>query len=142
MKKKYFILPLLLFWTMIGVSQNKADDIVGYYLSLDPITKEKSQSYIYKMSNGTYNGVVCWVENLEKQHFLNYVFLKDLRFDKENNEWIDGKIAHPGMKGKYNAYMKFEGKNNLKVRAYFGVSLFGKTIYWSKESKKRTQKKQ
>lgn len=141
MKKKVFILPLLLFWIMISLSQNKADDIVGYYLSVDPFSKEKSQSYIYKNSHGTYNGLVCWVENVEKKHFLNYVFLRDLRFDKENNEWVDGKIVYPDMKGEYSTYMKFEGKNNLRVRAYFGLSLFGKTLYWSKESEKRTQKK-
>jgi len=36
--------------------------------------------------------------------------------------------------------MKFEDKSKLKVRAYFGVSLLGKTIYWTKEKQKREQK--
>ncbi len=139
-RMKKIVLIALLFSVFVGFSQNKADDIIGYYLTWDPFSEEYSQCYIYKTEKGTYSGLVCWVSNPAKKNFLNYVFLKDLRFDAENNEWIDGKVAYAGKKGTYNTYMKFENKNTLKVRAYFGVSLLGKTLYWTKESKKRVQK--
>jgi len=137
MKKCLFI--CLLVQSIACFSQNKADDIVGYYLTLDPNTNEYSQCYIYKTTKGTYCGLVCWVSNPTKKNFLNYVFLTNLRFDAENNEWVDGIITYAGVKGTYKAYMKFDSKNVLKVRAYYGISLLGKTVYWSKEAKKRIQ---
>lgn len=137
---KHIISFILLLNTVIGMAQNKADDIVGYYLTFDPFSKEYSQCYIYKTSKGTYDGRVCWVSNPAKKNFLNYVFLRDLRFDAENNEWVDGKVAYAGRSGTYKTYMKFEDKDKLKVRAYFGVSLLGKTLYWTKEKQKREQK--
>ncbi|MDD3331212.1 MAG: DUF2147 domain-containing protein [Bacteroidales bacterium] len=137
---KHIISFILLLNVVIGMAQNKADDIVGYYLIFDPFSNEYSQCYIYKTSKGTYDGRVCWVSNPAKKNFLNYVFLKDLRFDAENNEWVDGKVTYAGKTGTYQTYMKFEDKNKLKVRAYFGFSLLGKTLYWTKEKQKREQK--
>lgn len=137
---KHIISFILLLNVVIGMSQNKADDIVGYYLTFDPFSKEYSQCYIYKTSKGTYDGRVCWVSNSAKKNFLNYVFLRDLSFDAENNEWVDGKVTYAGKTGTYKTYMKFEDKSKLKVRAYFGVSLLGKTLYWTKEKQKREQK--
>ncbi len=125
---------------IIGFAQYKADDIIGYYYMLDPFTKEKTQSYIYKTENNTYEAIVCWVDNIKEKHALNYVFLRDLRFDSKNNEWVDGRISHPKISGIYRTYMKFVKNNELKVRAYLGLSLFGKTIYWQKEEKQRIQK--
>lgn len=137
---KKVLLIILLCKAVVGFAQNKADDIVGYYLTFDPMTNEYSQCYIYKTTKGTYSGLVCWVANPAKKNFLNYVFLTDLHFDAENNEWVDGVITYAGMKGTYKTYMKFDDKNTLKVRAYYGISLLGKTVYWKKEAKKRIQK--
>ena len=66
-------------------AQNKADDIVGYYYSVDPFSKEGSQTYIYKTADGKYEGKVCWVENVEKKSFLGHIFLKNLSFTAKEN---------------------------------------------------------
>lgn len=137
--KKYFFI-LCFFYIPLSFSQNKADDIVGYYLTIDPFSGEKSQSFIYKTKQGTYTGVVCWVENQEKKHFLNYIFLRNLRYDSVTNDWVDGKITYPNRKGTYHVNMQFEDTNKLKVRAYLGLSMLGKTMYWQKEKSKRIQK--
>ncbi|HQB19875.1 MAG TPA: DUF2147 domain-containing protein [Bacteroidales bacterium] len=134
------LIVLILFKAITGLAQNKADDIIGYYYTVDPYTDEKSQCYIYKAKDGTYEAVVCWVDNIEKKYALNYVFMRELRFDAKNNEWVGGKITYPDTKGTYRAYMKFIKHNELRVRAYFGFSLFGKTLIWLKEDKKRIQK--
>ncbi|MGI6291896.1 MAG: DUF2147 domain-containing protein [Bacteroidales bacterium] len=137
--RKVLILIVLL-KAVIGLAQNKADDIIGYYYMVDPFTKEKSQSLIYKADNGTYKALVCWVDNIEMKVGLNYVFLRDLRFDAKSNEWVGGKISYPGTAATYRTYMKFIKHNELRVRAYLGFSLFGKTLIWLKEDKKRIQK--
>ncbi len=120
-------------------AQNKADDIVGYYYSEDPFTGEGSQTYIYRAPDGTYEGKVCWVENVEKKGFLGLVFLKGLRYDPQENEWNKGEIKYPGKKGNYKMYMKFVGDKKLKVRGYWGVSMLGKSMYWYKENNQRKQ---
>lgn len=131
---------MLFFSLLISVSvftQNKADDIIGFYQNTDPFNGEKSQVYIFKTTQGTYAGKITWVENPIRKQFIDQVFLTDLQFDDKKNEWVDGKITYPNKKGVYRAYFKFENKNTLKVRGYLGVSLFGKTLYWQKETQKR-----
>jgi len=125
-----------LFFAVCLNAQKQADDIVGYYYSIDPFTKEPSQNYIYKTADNTYEGKVVWVLNPKLQFRVGYVFLKNLTFYKEDNEWRDGIMFYPGKKGTYKAYMSFvDGK--LKVRGYWGISLFGMTLYWTKEAELR-----
>ncbi len=137
MKRKNLVLLLIILSCGAMFAQNHADDIVGYYYSQDPFSGEGSQTYIYKTTNGTYQGRVCWVENKEKEHFINLVFLKNLTFNVKDNEWQNGEIKYPGKKGTYQMYMKFETDKKLKVRGYWKVSMLGKSMYWYKEDKQR-----
>ena len=45
---------MLLMALCISCYAQKADDIIGYYYSVDPFSKEGSQNYIYKAADGTY----------------------------------------------------------------------------------------
>jgi uncharacterized protein (DUF2147 family) len=118
-------------------TQNDADDIVGYYLSIDPFNQKKSQNYIYKISDGAYEGVVTWVEDPTLQQFVGYKFLTGLTFNKRENEWQNGELKYPGKSGTFKTYMSFpNGLQTLKVRGYLGVSLFGKTVYWTRENRR------
>ena len=143
MKPSRFTLKslLCLLFLAVGFScfAQKADDIVGYYYSVDPFSKEGSQNYIYKAADGTYEGMVTWVSNPEKKKFLGYVFLKGLKYNAEKKEWQNGELTYPGKKGTYKTYMSFEPDGKLKVRGYWGVSLLGKTVYWPREKKRRIQ---
>lgn len=83
---KYFAVVLGIMVCALTLSaQNSADDIVGYYYTEDPFSKEGSQTYIYKTADGKYEGKVCWVENVEKKHFLGHVFLTNLSFNAKDN---------------------------------------------------------
>ena len=55
------LLLMLLMALCISCYAQKADDIIGYYYSVDPFSKEGSQNYIYKAADGTYEGMVTWV---------------------------------------------------------------------------------
>lgn len=137
--KKLSVFLCMMFCLLALSAQNKPDDIIGYYYSVDPFSKEGSQTCIYKNADGKYEGKVCWVENVEKKHFLGHVFLKNLSFNEKDNEWQQGVIKYPGKNGTYKMYMKFEGDGRLKVRGYWGVAMLGKTMYWSKETSQRVQ---
>jgi uncharacterized protein (DUF2147 family) len=129
---------LFLFAFSFAMAQNNADDIVGYYFSVDPFNHKKTQNYIYKASDGTYEGVVTWVEDPNYQEFVGYKFVWGLTFNKKENEWQNGTLRYPDKKNTYKTYMSFpNGLDTLKVRGYVGVSAFGKTVHWSREKSKR-----
>ncbi|MBP5709584.1 MAG: DUF2147 domain-containing protein [Bacteroidales bacterium] len=141
MVKKFFPLILLITLPVVILAQSsKADELIGYYYSVDPFSGEESQTYIYRNAEGKYDGSVCWVSNEKKKNFLGLVFLKGLTYNEKDNEWQGGSVQYPGKKGTYKLYMKHESGKKWKVRGYWGVSMFGKTMYWYKEDKKRVQK--
>ena len=140
MKKIAVILFALLIGGSFGLSaQSKADAICGYYYAKDPFSKEGSQVKIYKAKDGTYEGVVCWVENPAKKNYLNYKFLTGFTYNAKEQEWQNGKIHHPGNGKTYKSYIKLNN-GDIKVRGYVGFSLLGMTMTWPRESKQRTQK--
>ena len=140
MKKIAVILFALLIGGSFGLSaQSKADAICGYYYAKDPFSKEGSQVKIYKAKDGTYEGIVCWVENPAKKNYLNYKFLTGFTYNAKEEEWQNGKIHHPGNGKTYKSYIKLNN-GDIKVRGYVGFSLLGMTMTWPRESKQRTQK--
>lgn len=140
--KKIAILLLALFLGSSALevhAQSKADAVCGYYYVKDPFSKEGSQVKIYKAADGTYEGIVCWVENPAKKPYLNYKFLRGFTYNAEEKEWQNGKIHHPGNGKTYKSYIKLNGDSQIKVRGYVGVSMLGVTMNWTRESKQRHQ---
>ncbi len=136
-------------------AQNKADKIVGYYLTYDDETgAEKSQVQIYKdPNNGKYYGKIVWLKdplkdgkpkvddkNPEAKYhnraIIGLEILKGFKFDKSSEEWSDGSIYNPSSGKTYNCYINFESANKIKIRGYIGASWMGlgKTAYWTKEA--------
>lgn len=140
MKRITLILLALFAGATLSLSaQSKADAVCGYYFAKDPFTKEGSQVKIYKAKDGTYEGIVCWVENPAKKSYLNYKFLKGFTYNAKEQEWQNGTIHHPGNGKTYKSYIKLTD-NGIKVRGYVGFSLLGMTVTWSRETKQRVQK--
>ncbi|MCL2434957.1 MAG: DUF2147 domain-containing protein [Lentimicrobiaceae bacterium] len=132
----------LLVFSIKGVlfSQNHPDDIVGFYLNEDPFSKALSQVYIYNAGNGTYEAIVVWVREEERKQYEGLVFMTGLTFNATENEWQNGAMIYPGKKGKFKAFMRLEKDGRLRVRGYWGVSMFGKTLYWEPEKESRNEK--
>ena len=135
-KKSLLIIFLLSIKSMIS-AQNQPDDIVGYYLTVDPFSGAISQVYIYNAGNGVYEGKLIWVNEKEGKKYEGLVFLKEMTFNAKENEWQNGSIIYPGKSGKFRTYMRFENDGRLRVRGYWGVSLLGKTVYWTREKESR-----
>ena len=136
---------LLLFLFFLGIksavfAQNSPDDIVGYYLNTDPFSGALSQVYIYNAGNGTYSSIVIWVREEERKKYEGLIFLTGMTFDAAENEWHGANMIYPGKSGKFKAVMSLEKDGRLRVRGYWGVSMFGKTLHWTPEKTSRNPK--
>lgn len=138
--KKIYCSILFILLAVMSYAQ-KADDICGIYHSKDPFSKEGSQCEIYKAANGTYEAKVVWVENPKKKNQLGLVFMTGLTYNAKEKEYQNGKLKYPGKSGTYKTFIRLTDDNkNMKMRGYLGVSLFGMTVDWTRESKLRPQK--
>lgn len=138
--KKIYCSILFILLAAMSYAQ-KADDICGIYHSKDPFSKEGSQCEIYKAANGTYEAKVVWVENPKKKDQLGLVFMTGLTYNAKDKEYQNGKLKYPGKSGTYKTYIRLtDDKKTMKMRGYLGVSLFGMTVDWTRESKLRPQK--
>jgi len=134
---------LLLFIPSVVMAQ-KADDILGYWLTDDA----KAKIEIYK-EGGKYNGKIVWlaeptdedgnpivdIENPDKALQsrpligLNLVF----GFEFDGEHWEAGEIYDPNEGETYSCRMKLK-KGRLEVRGYIGMPMFGRTVIWTKTS--------
>ena len=70
-----------------------------------------------------------------RMDFLNAEELGQIETEARNSMWVfeRGKINDPKNGKTYSCYFKFEGSpNRLKIRGYIGVSLLGRTTYWTR----------
>jgi uncharacterized protein (DUF2147 family) len=129
----------------------KSDDILGVWLTQD----KDSHVQIYK-DGDKYFGKIIWLKDpiddktgkpkvddknqdpaLRTRPVMGMLLLKNFVFDGED-EWKDGTIYDPKKGKTYSCYMIFPDENNkdrLKIRGYIGVSLLGRTVYWTRVKK-------
>jgi len=134
-------------FTQLKAQDFKADDIVGVWMNED----KDAQVEIYK-DNGKYFGKIVWLLNpideetnkpklddknedvsLRDRPVMGLLLLKDFVFDGDD-EWEDGTIYDPKNGKTYSCYMEFEDEDDmstLKIRGYIGISLLGRTTYWT-----------
>ena len=139
-----FLSPVL----KLSAQDFSADDILGVWLNED----KDAHVQIYK-DNGKYFGKIVWLKTpideetgkpklddknedpkLQSRPVMGLLLLKDFVFDGDD-EWEDGEIYDPKSGKTYSCYMEFpdeDDKTNLKIRGYIGISLLGRTTYWTK----------
>ena len=139
-----FLSPVL----KLSAQDFSADDIVGVWLNED----KDAHVEIYK-DGGKYFGKIVWLKTpidektgkpklddknedpkLQSRPVMGLLLLKDFVFDGDD-EWEDGEIYDPKSGKTYSCYMEFpdeDDKTNLKIRGYIGISLLGRTTYWTK----------
>jgi uncharacterized protein (DUF2147 family) len=125
-------------------SQNKADDIIGIWLTGG---KEPAKIQLYK-SGEKYYGKIIWLKNptesgkqrmdvnnpdksKRSNPIIGLVMLTGFKFNGDN-EWKGGDIYDPESGNTYSSYLYLKDKNTLKVRGYVGISLFGRTETWTR----------
>ncbi len=150
MKKSAFLFFMVLLaaaYAMPVAAQIKGDDIVGVWLNEDKDAHVKIEN-----RDGKYYGNIIWLKEpideetgkpklddenpdpeLQKRPVMGLELLTGFVFDGDD-EWEDGDIYDPKSGKTYSCYMKFtdDTKDRLKVRGYIGISLIGRTTYWTR----------
>ena len=147
--KHFRILLLLATITFFGnclFAQNyKSDDVLGIWLNEDKDGHVK----IYK-ENGKYYGKLIWLKNpideetgkpkldkhnpddeLKTRPTKGIILLTDFVYEGDGI-WEDGDIYDPKSGKTYSCYTKLETMDRMKVRGYIGISLIGRTTYWTR----------
>ena len=126
-------------------AQTKADDIIGTWLTGG---EEPAKIQIYKLGD-KYFGKIIWLKypeenslprtdsknpdkNKRNQEIVGLIILTNFSFD--DDEWDGGKIYDPESGKTYSCNLSLKDKNTLNVRGYVGISLFGRTEVWTKNS--------
>lgn len=139
MKKHLFIILLSLIYLPVKAqeiqlnSKQAGDTILGVWQTGDQkaqITITRTDSlYNGKLTNATWS-----IDKKVNLHLptslLGIYILRDLKFSGDNR-W-DGTIYDPKSKNTYKCYLKLDDDGTMKVRGYKGISLFGKSQYWTR----------
>ena len=149
MKKLSIVLMIIaagIFTTTNLLAQDyKAGDLLGIWLNED----EDAHIEIYKEGE-FYFGKIIWLklpideetgkpkldkhnpdEELQKRPSLGIKLLTDFIWD-DDNEWNKGDIYDPKTGKTYSCYIVMKEYDLLKIRGYIGISLIGKTTYWTR----------
>ena len=63
---------------------------------------------------------------------MGMIIMYNFKYDDEN-KWDDGNIYDPKSGNEYSGTMTLTSKNNLNLRGYVGIPLFGRTSNWSRK---------
>ena len=152
MKSKAIFMIIMAFMAFPLVQLNAqdvaSDDVVGKWMNED----KDAHVEIYKEGD-IYNGKVVWLltpideetgkpklddknadESLRDRPVMGLLLLEGFEFDGDD-EWEEGKIYDPKNGKTYSCFMEFEDEDDktvLKIRGFIGISLIGRTTYWTK----------
>jgi uncharacterized protein (DUF2147 family) len=140
MKKIIFTFLMTAF---VGVLSMSAQ-VTGKWKTFDDETGEaKSIVHVYEEGGKIYGKVVEILNPAKKDKkcqdckgadkdkpILGLVIIKGL--SKDGDSYSDGDILDPNKGKLYSCTVKLDGKDKLKVRGYMGVSLLGRTQYWTR----------
>ena len=148
MNFKYFLFCSLVCISNLAFSQNKADEILGKWLT----EKKDAVVQIFKTSDNKYAGKVIWLEKpldengqpikdkmnpkpeLRSRQIMSLIFLGG--FEYKNNEWVNGIIYDAESGNTYKAKIALRDKNTLDLRGYVGSPMFGRTTTWTRRNDK------
>ena len=118
------------------------DEILGTWLTDD----KRAKIQIFKEGQ-RYHGKIVWLKEpkdgsgnihkdtknpdkaLRDRPILGITLVSDFVF--ERGRWTDGEIYDPDNGKTYDCNMKLK-RNKLEVRGYVGISMFGRTVVWTR----------
>ena len=131
----------------LTLSSIQAQSVVGKWKTIDEETGEaKSIVEIYEKSGKIYGKVVDILradhkkdvcskcEGAEKNKpILGMIIINGLK--KDGSEYSGGTILDPTNGKKYKCYITLDSADKLKLRGYVGISIMGRTQYWTRIKK-------
>ncbi len=125
-------------WANTLHAQFKGDAILG-----DWINETKDAKFrIFKEGN-KYYGKIIWgsgdetkdiknpVTKLRDRDIIGLIMLNDFVFDGKQT-WQDGTIYDPREGKTYSCKITQKSKDQINVRGYVGIAMFGRTEIWTK----------
>jgi uncharacterized protein (DUF2147 family) len=143
MKKHLSSILILTIFSLPVFSQAK-DDIIGKWFS----SSGGAQIQIYKKADKFF-GKIVWLKNpndekgnpktdirnpnpeLRSRLAVGMEILKNFDYLGEG-VWDNGTIYDPKSGRTYSCKMTLNGKNNLDIRGYVGISMLGRTESWTR----------
>lgn len=139
---KNWILTMGLLFLVIGNVQSQT--VIGKWKTIDDETGEaKSIVEVYEQSGKIYGKII---RILRKEHIndvcslcpganknkpiLGMVIINGLK--KDGDEYKGGTILDPTTGKTYKCNITLDGVDKLKLRGFIGISLLGRTQYWSR----------
>lgn len=140
--KKSIVFGLVVFFAMIFNAQSQ--NVLGKWKTVDDETGQaKSIVEVYEKGGKVYGKVV---EILRPEHkkdictkcegadknkpILGMIIINGL--EKDDAEYNGGTILDPQNGKKYKCYIALESPDKLKLRGYIGLSIMGRTQYWTR----------
>lgn len=140
--KKSIVFGLVVFFAMIFNAQSQT--VLGKWKTVDDETGQaKSIVEVYEKGGKVYGKVV---EILRAEHkkdicskcegadknkpILGMIIINGL--EKDDAEYNGGTILDPQNGKKYKCYITLESPDKLKLRGYIGLSIMGRTQYWTR----------
>jgi uncharacterized protein (DUF2147 family) len=149
---KYILSTIVAILMSVGVwAQTGADAVVGLWKNGEGTGVIK----VYKTTSGHYAGKLVWLKEpidpdtkqpkLDKRNpnpelrtvpTLGLVNMKNFTYNEADKIWENGTIYDPKNGKEYSCKMEMKDANTLEVRGFIGVSLFGRTDIWTRQTKK------
>ncbi len=145
--KHLIILAMLLLVPVIAL-HGQADSITGVWLTEDG----DSRVEVYKNPDGTFSGKVIWLEEplndegkpkvddknpdaaMHNVPIIGLEVLQGFTYNRSKEEWAGGTIYDPKNGRTYNAYLRLDGENTLRMRGFvYGMRFLGRSSYWTRE---------
>ncbi len=144
-KFKLFFTVLLIQFMIVSPSfAQNGDSVLGFWQS------EHGNARIHIYKNGeTYDGKLIWLkeetnssgkpkvdinnpsEMLRSQPVKGLEVLKNFKYSNDRT-WEDGTVYDPRSGKTYDCKLSMRSSDKLEVRAFYGISLIGKTQNWSR----------
>ena len=136
------VFAILLLMTLIFSAQAASD---GDRLTGIWITPEKDRIHIYKTGERYFGKPAVQpgqarrldVNNpdpAKRSRSLADVLILD-NFVYEDGQWSKGKIYDPKNGKTYSCMIRLKGENEIDIRGYVGISLFGRSETWTRAGK-------
>lgn len=140
--KKLAVYCIFLLFT--GIQTGQAQSVTGKWKTFDDETGDaKSIVEIYEKNGKIYGKIIEILEKGKEDKTCDkckgskkdkpvkgMVIIEGLSKDGDN--WEDGTILDPRNGKEYKCRINLENSDKLKVRGYLGVSLLGRTQYWTR----------
>lgn len=143
---KTFLLSCIFLTFSSGALAQQSDKILGTWLTEDKDGKIE----VFKKGD-QYFGKIIWIKNNTNKDgsspkldinnpdedkrstpIIGTIILKKLEWDSDDQEWDDGEIYDPKSGNTYDVYAKLESENRLYLKGYIGISLLGRSTYWTR----------